>query len=351
MGFFLPEKLNRKHTYIMIIDPLTLKKSCNWQNELANAITDPKELLNIVGLNFDQLDFAYRAALEFPLLVTRSYIEKIERKNPKDPLLLQILPVREELSVTAGFSSDPVGELDSIKVAGLLKKYSGRVLINATPVCAIHCRYCFRRHFPYSTAGHGRVALETAAEYIRSDPSITEIILSGGDPLTLGNNRLRELINLFETIPHVTRLRFHTRLPTVLPERIDTEFLKILDDTRFEKVMVIHVNHYREIDLAIAQALQAIKLTNTQLLNQSVLLRDVNNQADTLVRLSETLFSTGVLPYYLHLLDRVQGAAHFEVPENEALQLHANISAQLPGYLVPRLIREVPNAKNKTPIY
>lgn len=333
----------------MTIHPI--KKPHHWQSELANAITDPKELLDIVGLDVSQLDVAYRAALDFPLLATRSYVDKIEPKNPIDPLLLQILPVKEELIETAGFSADPVGEVGSIKVSGLLKKYAGRVLINATPVCAIHCRYCFRRHFPYSAAGHGRVALEAAADYIRSDSSITEIILSGGDPLTLGNNRLRELIALFETIPHLVRLRFHTRLPTVLPERVDAEFLTILNNTRFEKVMVIHVNHPREIDLRVRQALQDIKSTDTQLLNQSVLLRGVNNQVEILTQLSETLFSMGVLPYYLHLLDRVQGAAHFEVPEPEALALHAELSAKLSGYLVPRLIREMAGAKSKTPVY
>jgi EF-P beta-lysylation protein EpmB len=330
---------------------LIRKNSTSWQNKLAGAITDPKELLDIIGLHSADLDSAYRASLDFPLLATRSYVDKIEPNNPKDPLLLQILPVREELFPVAGFSSDPVGEIESIKVPGLLKKYAGRVLINTTPVCAIHCRYCFRRHFPYSTAGHGRVALEAAAEYIRSDSSITEIILSGGDPLTLGNNRLRELIHLFETIPHVVRLRFHTRLPTVLPERIDAEFIDILKSTRFETVIVIHVNHHREIDQAVTQALHNIKSTGTQLLNQSVLLRGINDQPETLIRLSEVLFSAGVLPYYLHLLDRVQGAGHFEVSENEALQLHEALSAHLSGYLVPRLIREIAGKKNKTPVY
>jgi len=268
-----------------------------------------------------------------------------------DPLLRQVLPLDAELLETPGYVADPVGDLEALAGQGLLHKYHGRALLVTTGACAIHCRYCFRREFPYGEQHAGRQGFATALKAIRADPSITEVLLSGGDPLTLSDRRLAGLLEGLEAIPHVRRIRVHTRLPVVLPERIDSGFLAVWNSLRrLQRIVVIHANHAQELrDAADVQAaLGALQAAGTTLLNQSVLLRGVNDSVAALEELSVVLFESGVLPYYLHVLDPVRGAAHFDVPEDEARQLHAALTARLPGYLVPKLVREVPGAAAKT---
>jgi EF-P beta-lysylation protein EpmB len=268
-------------------------------------------------------------------------------RDPHDPLLRQVLPLADECLASEGYGDDPVGDLNAMVVPGLLHKYEGRVLLTATGACAVHCRYCFRRHFPYADANPLADQWRQSLDYIAGDESITEVILSGGDPLSLSDRRLAELVRRLDAIEHLRRLRLHTRLPIVLPERVNDEMLDWLGATRLKTAIVVHANHANEIDASVVAALKRLKASGTALLNQSVLLRGVNDSAEALMDLSEKLFDAGVLPYYLHLLDKVQGAAHFAVRESDAQQLMAEIGRQLPGYLLPRLVREIPGAPGK----
>jgi EF-P beta-lysylation protein EpmB len=288
-----------------------------------------------------------RAASDFPLRVPEAWIARIRPGDPDDPLLRQVLPGAQETVPAEGYSSDPVGDMDARTGPGMLQKYAGRALLIATGACAIHCRYCFRRTFPYAdeTASRGRWGI--ALEDLAKRPDITEVILSGGDPLTLSDNRLADLVQALESIPSIRRLRIHTRLPVVLPSRVDDRLTDWLAATSLRTVMAVHVNHPAELDSATRRALRALDETGVTLLNQTVLLRGVNDSAVVLAALSEALFESRVLPYYLHLLDPVQGAAHFDVPESEAIVLHRTLMERLPGYLVPRLVREVPGAAFK----
>jgi EF-P beta-lysylation protein EpmB len=317
---------------------------------LADAIRDPVELARILDLDPGLVADGVAAAADFALRVPRSYVAKMRRGDPLDPLLLQVLPMATELDRVSGYSSDPVGDMHSRAGSGVLQKYAGRALLIATGACAVHCRYCFRRHFPYQDELASADGWHAALATIRADAAIEEIILSGGDPLSLSDRRLQQLTDALEAIPHVRRLRIHTRYPLVLPERIDTELVRWLSRVRLQKVVVIHANHAREIDASVRDACRALVQAGATVLNQSVLLAGVNDDAQKLRALSEALFGAGVLPYYLHLLDRVDGAAHFDVPAEVALQLHAELTATLPGYLVPRLVREVPGAPAKTAV-
>jgi EF-P beta-lysylation protein EpmB len=270
--------------------------------------------------------------------------------DPDDPLLRQVLPLQEEEQLLPGFSLDAVGDAAARGGAGILHKYEGRALLITTGSCAVHCRYCFRRHFPYAGENAGADRWAAALDYLRADPSIHEVLLSGGDPLSLSTARLRELGEGLLTIPHLRRLRLHTRLPVVLPDRVDEEFCDWLAALPWPVCVVLHANHPNEIDDDVAEACTRLRATGAVLLNQAVLLRGVNDRVETLAGLSETLFAAGVLPYYLHQLDRVQGAAHFEVPDDDARDLHAALAARLPGYLVPRLVREIAGERGKTPL-
>jgi EF-P beta-lysylation protein EpmB len=274
----------------------------------------------------------------------------MRRRDPRDPLLRQVLPLGAELEAVAGFRDDPVGDRPASLGTGLLRKYHGRVLLIATGACAVHCRYCFRRHFPYGEENASADGFAPALERIAADPGIREVILSGGDPLTLSDRRLGELVRRLAAMPHLVRLRIHTRLPVVLPERVDDRLLEWLAGTRLAKIVVVHANHANEIDRPVREALARLRRAGASLLNQSVLLRGVNDDAGALADLSEALFAEGVLPYYLHLLDRVRGAAHFEVPEPEARGTYEALRARLPGYLLPRLVRELPGAPAKLPV-
>ena len=321
-----------------------------WQTELARAVKDPAELLRMLELGEDLLPQARRAAELFPLRVPHGFIARMRKGDAHDPLLLQVLPLDRELEAAPDFSTDPVGDLDAMTVPGVLHKYHGRVLLVLTGACAVHCRYCFRRHFPYSEANPSSGQFRAALDYIRADTSISEVILSGGDPLALSDARLSELVTQLDTIPHLQRLRIHTRVPVVLPQRVDEALLRWMTATRLSVVMVLHVNHANELDDATRIAFAQLERTGARLYNQSVLLRGVNDSARALQDLSEALFASRVTPYYLHLLDRVAGAVHFEIPEAQARILMDEVHTRLPGYLVPRLVREQATAPYKTPV-
>jgi len=321
----------------------------SWQQELAAGFRDAAELLDALELDADALPERIAIDAAFPLRVPRGFVRRMRRGDPRDPLLRQVLPLALESSDRAGFVLDPVGDRAAARVPGLIHKYRGRVLLVSTGACAIHCRYCFRRHYPYADTAP-RDDWEAALDYIRRDTSIHEVILSGGDPLLLSDARLASLLARLGAISHVARLRVHTRLPVVLPERLDTGLLDVLTAQRLPVAMVIHANHPREIDTVVAGALAPLRAAGIALLNQTVLLRDVNDDIETLAALNESLFAAGVLPYYLHLLDRVAGAAHYEVAEDTARGLLEGLREGLPGYLVPRLVREVAGAPNKVAI-
>ena len=304
------------------------------------------ELLRLLDLTpIPAIDSRFR--LEFPLRVPRSFVARMRSGDWNDPLLLQVLPLAAERAAAPGFFSDPLGEAIAARAPGLLQKYEGRALLIATEACAVHCRYCFRREFPYQEHRDQQARWTHALKEIASDPSVHEVILSGGDPLSLSTRRLRTLTAEIAAMPHVRRLRIHTRLPVVLPSRIDDALLDWLRSIAVPTVIVLHVNHANEIDAQVRNACAQLKAANVVLLNQSVLLRGINDSEDALVDLSEALFDAGIMPYYLHLLDRVSGAAHFEVDEPAARRLAGRIAARLPGYLVPRLVRETAGAPAK----
>ena len=325
-------------------------RAADWRRQWRESIRDPRELLRVLGLEAEAARISDAAAAAFPLRVPRAFLARMRHGDPGDPLLRQVLPVREEEALAPGFSLDAVGDAGARAGAGLLHKYEGRALLVTTGSCAVNCRYCFRRHFPYGEENAGADRWTSAIEYLRSDPSITEVLLSGGDPLSLSNERLRELGDALRAIPHLRRLRLHTRLPIVLPARVDATLVEWVGSLPWPVTFVLHANHPSEFDADVDEACARLRATGATLLNQAVLLRGVNDDAETLTRLSERGFEAGVLPYYLHQLDRVQGAAHFEVPDDEARSLHAALAARLPGYLVPRLVREIAGQPGKTPL-
>lgn len=317
-----------------------------WQHELAGAITDPGALARALGLDPALFPAAGQASELFRLRVPLSFVGRMRRGDPADPLLRQVMPLAAELADRPGFGPDPLAERAAFKAPGLLQKYQGRALLIATGACAINCRYCFRREFPYAEQ-IGNAALSQALEAIAADPSFEEVILSGGDPLTLSDARLRSLTDQLASIPQLRRLRLHTRLPVVLPSRVDAGLLTWLRDLPWPVAIVLHANHGNEIDAEVRAACAGLRAAGASLLNQSVLLHGVNDSVVALSDLSQRLFEAGVIPYYLHLLDRVRGAAHFEVPEATAQQLIGQLAATLSGYLVPRLVRELPGGPAK----
>jgi len=320
-----------------------------WQTTLINAIQDPMELLQHLNISqyFEKLDPDVLQA--FLCRVPEPFLHRIEKNNPHDPLLKQVLPINDELDVVPGFSTDPLQEHHHQPTQGLLHKYHGRVLLTLTGACAINCRYCFRRHFPYQEHTFNQTRWNAIVNHLKADDSIHEVILSGGDPLMLKDKKLQDIIGELETIAHIKTLRIHSRLPIVIPSRITQDFCNLLTRTHLNVVLVVHVNHTQEIDTVVADALKRLP-PHITLLNQSVLLKGVNDNAQTLIDLSHCLFENGILPYYLHLLDPVIGTAHFDVPQKKAKQLVNEIRAQLPGYLVPRLARETAQEPAKTVI-
>ncbi|HEX8757449.1 MAG TPA: EF-P beta-lysylation protein EpmB [Steroidobacteraceae bacterium] len=318
-----------------------------WQQELAEAITSVEELADALGLSPAQLGAAPGAGRHFPLRVPRPFVARMRRGDPSDPLLRQVLPVAAELADVAQFVPDPVGESSAMRAPALLQKYRGRALLITTAACAVHCRYCFRREFPYAQQSGEAPRWGEALAEIAADSSLEEIILSGGDPLSLSNARLEGLTRSLGAIPHVRRIRVHTRQPVVLPSRVDEGLLQCLRATTRPIVFVLHVNHPNELDAQLAAACAKLRATGVTLLNQSVLLAGINDSLEVLSQLSLRLFDAGVLPYYLHALDPVSGAAHFAVPDPRARALAGQLAANLPGYLVPRLVREVAGAPAK----
>lgn len=317
----------------------------SWQRALASAITTLELLCKSLDLDPHQLALQTKTPIDFPLLVPRSFVDRMKKGNPTDPLLLQVLPQAIETEAYPGFSKDPLQEMDHNPAPGLLHKYPHRVLLTLTGGCAIHCRYCFRRHFPYNTNLPSRENWTKTLNYIQQNNTIEEVILSGGDPLILKDHLLSDFIQTLEKIPHLSRLRIHTRTPIVIPERITDDLVNMLENTRFQTVMVVHSNHPNEIDHNVLTQLK--KLKNITLLNQAVLLKNINDDADVLATLNKKLFEAKVLPYYLHLLDKVSGSAHFEVSEADARLILAAVKQKLPGFLVPKLAREVPGMLHK----
>ena len=328
----------------------------DWRQQWRDAERDPRRLLARLGLDGLADRLATGGLHDFPLRVPQSFIERMRVGDPDDPLLRQVLPLDDEDRIVPGFIDDAVGDAAARSASGVLQKYQGRALLVTTGSCAVHCRYCFRRHFPYAeeTAAAGRWG--AALEQLRRDTSINEVILSGGDPLSLSNAKLAELIEALDAIPQLHTLRIHTRLPVVLPARVDTGLLSMLSRSRLRRVVVIHANHGNELRVGgdphpeTTAALTALREHDCTLLNQAVLLRGVNDSVDALAGLSEALFDVGVLPYYLHQLDRVRCASHFEVDDSRAITLVDELRSRLPGYLVPRLVREIAGADSKTPI-
>lgn len=321
-----------------------------WQILLKEAITDPAELLDRLELNPNLLPAAQRAAKLFPLRVPENFLARMEKGNPADPLLQQVFPLTAEATTTQGFSRDPLHEHAINPLPGLLHKYHGRVLLTITGACAINCRYCFRRHFPYTENIPGGKAWQAILAYIQADTSISEVIFSGGDPLLANDHYLKQCANDLANITHVKILRIHSRLPIVLPERITPEFLNGFTATRLQPVLVTHSNHANELDDSVQHAMSKLRQQKITVLNQTVLLKGINDNVEALVNLSHRLFVCGILPYYLHLLDKVQGAAHFEVSRTKAKQLMTALRERLPGYLVPKCVYEQAGATSKLPV-
>lgn len=321
----------------------------DWRRHYRDAITSPRELLDALGLAHLAVRVPADAA-GFPLRVPRAFVARMRRGDATDPLLRQVLPLHEETLAAEGFGIDAVGDMAARDARGLLHKYEGRALLIATGSCAVHCRYCFRRHFPYGEETAAANGWRDAIAWLEQATDIDEVLLSGGDPLSLSTAKLAELTHALRPVPHLRRLRIHTRLPVVLPARVDGELIDWLAALPWPVVMVIHANHAQELDQDVADACAALARCGARLYNQAVLLRGVNDDADALAALSHRLFDIGVQPYYLHQLDRVAGAAHFEVPDERALDLYETLRARLPGYLLPRLVREVEGASAKLPV-
>lgn len=318
-----------------------------WQESLKNAVSDPLELFRLLELSPSAVADLGPALRQFSLRVPREFIARMEKANSRDPLLLQALPDAQEMLQKPGFSEDPLDEKRYNPLPGLLHKYHGRVLLTLTGGCAINCRYCFRRHFPYQDNVPGVSHWDRVLEYIAQDPSIEEVIFSGGDPLIMKDASLAQLVGGLEKIKHLNILRIHTRLPIMIPSRINDEFLAWLKASRFQKTLAIHCNHPNEIDDSVVSALDRLYENKVTLLNQTVLLKNINDDAEVLAALSKKLFESKVLPYYLHVLDPVAGSAHFNVELDQAKTILNELRKQLPGYLVPKLVREIPGEKSK----
>ena len=330
-------------------DPLpNLASSHSWREQLRDAVSDPAELLRALGLQPQDVGYSAAAAQQFALKAPHSFIRRMRRGDPADPLLRQVLAGAQETLPQPGYVDDPVEETGAAnRRPGLIHKYHGRVLLIVSGGCAVHCRYCFRRHFPYADNQVGRAQWRDALAAVREDDSIAEVILSGGDPLVATDAQLAALVAEIAAIPHVRRLRVHTRLPVVIPDRVTAGLLHAIGAPRLRTVVVLHSNHANEIDGAVRAAVTALRGAGIEVLNQAVLLAGVNDTVATQVALNERLFDSGITPYYLHLLDPVRGAAHFDVPRDKALALQRAVRARLPGYLVPALVREEPGADAK----
>ncbi|SSI14426.1 lysine 2,3-aminomutase [Acinetobacter baumannii] len=329
-----------------------LHQEQNWQSQLSDLITDPLELLNLLELSTDQLlSGAILASEKFKLRVPRAFVGKMNAKEPLDPLLLQVLPHHLELEEHPEFVTDPLGEEAANQLPGVLHKYKSRFLLTLTGACAVHCRYCFRRHFPYQENLPKNEDWLNIKNYIESNPDINEVILSGGDPLTLSNRKLALWLERLSSLKQVKILRIHSRVPIVIPNRIDEELISLLKNSRLRIILVVHSNHASELDDFTCSKLLQLSEHHITVLNQAVLLKGVNDSAQTLTDLSYRLFEARVMPYYLHVLDKVKGAQHFDLIPSEIDAIYQDVLASLPGYLVPKLVREIAGEKNKTPLF
>lgn len=331
----------------MIQQTHTVLPKVSWQTQLAQAIKEPEVLLSRLGIQQQLPPLDPTLLAQFPLKVTHSYLSKMQYGNPDDPLLRQVFPLIDESYAVSGFTFDPVGDKQAIRQAGLLQKYQGRALLLLTGACAIHCRYCFRRHFSYADSNPIAQQWSATIAALQQDSSINEVIFSGGDPLILSDDKLGQLINDLAQIPHLKRLRIHSRLPIVLPDRITTTLCRLLHESRLDIIMVVHANHAQELATDVANAMARLR-PGCLLLNQSVLLKGINDNVETLATLSERLSHLGVTPYYLHLLDPVAGASHFDVSTSRGIALIQQLRSELSGYLVPRLVKELAGHDSKT---
>ena len=321
-----------------------------WLQQVANAVTDLDELLQILCLEKNMLLHRGRDAKHlFSLRVPHQFISLMKKGDPNDPLLLQVITSYQEFDTSPEYSTDPLGEQNNA-IPGLLHKYNNRALLIVKGGCAVNCRYCFRRHFPYQSNQGGRKNWEKAVDYISMHPNLDEVILSGGDPLMAKDRELQWLVEKIESVPHVKRLRIHSRLPIVIPDRITKELCQSLERSRLQIILVTHINHPQEISKALCDGIGRLRSAKVLILNQSVLLRNINDSIATLAELSNSLFDAGILPYYLHMLDRVKGSKHFFVPDGEACSLMKGLLARLSGYMVPKLVREVAGELSKIPI-
>ena len=337
-------------TPVLIEPVIEINSPADWKQILAGAINNSERLLQALELPLDVSAAQRQAADEFPVLVPQPFLNKMQKGNPQDPLLIQVLPRADETESAPGFVSDPLSEQHSNTQKGIIHKYHGRVLVLLSTGCAVNCRYCFRRHFPYKDNRVGKRDWHEILDYLRADNSIEEVILSGGDPLMLGDTQLQEFLHQIEKIKHIRRLRMHSRLPVMIPQRITQALVDMLACSRFDCSLVLHINHINEVDQELTDYLRPLRLAGITLLNQTVLLKGVNDSVEQLASLSKGLFHSGILPYYLHLLDRVMGAQHFEISEKSALNIYQGLLLQLPGYLVPKLVREESGKGSKTPI-
>lgn len=321
----------------------------NWLQQLTNAISNPADLLQILEIDPSLWQNGFEARKLFALRVPQSFVGRMEKGNPYDPLLRQVLPLSEEFEWHQGYSTDPLEEQNNA-IPGLLHKYKNRALMIVKGGCAVNCRYCFRRHFPYQENKGNKAVWQQSLDYIAAHPELNEVILSGGDPLMAKDHELKWLIEAISQIPHIKRLRIHSRLPVVIPARITDSLCELLQDTRLQVIVVTHINHANEINLEFKQQMSRLRAIHVTLLNQGVLLKGVNDSIKAQVQLSETLFDAGILPYYLHVLDKVQGAAHFFVSDQQAKEIMAGVIEQVSGYLVPKLTREIGGRLSKTPL-
>lgn len=321
----------------------------NWLKQLANGISDPAKLLEQLEIDPSPWQNGFEARKLFAQRVPKSFVDRMEKGNPYDPLLRQVLPLSEEFEVHSGYSNDPLEEQNNA-IPGLLHKYHNRALMIVKGGCAINCRYCFRRHFPYDENKGSKSAWRQSLDYVAEHPEIDEIILSGGDPLMAKDDELRWLVDHIAGISHVKRLRIHSRLPVVIPARITDELVELLQTTRLQAILVTHINHAQEINQELRDSLAKLRSIGVTLLNQGVMLKGVNDSVEAQIALSQTLFDAGVLPYYLHVLDKVQGAAHFYISDQQAKQIMAGVMAKVSGYLVPKLTREIGGRTSKTPL-
>jgi EF-P beta-lysylation protein EpmB len=327
--------------------PVRPEHLLSWRHAIKNAVRDGGELCRILNVDKDLVGSSAAASSDFPVFAPWEFIRRMTPGDPCDPLLRQVLATTNEEHSPPGFADDPVGDDAATLSPGLIRKYRSRALLIATGACAIHCRYCFRRHFPYEAAPKSVDDWQPALDQIAADRELDEVILSGGDPLTLVDETLGELAQQIARIDHIQRLRIHTRLPIVIPQRVTGDLLAWLRGTRLATIMVVHANHPNEIDEPVAQSLTRLADAGVPVLNQAVLLREVNDDAKSLVELSRRLVNLRVMPYYLHQLDRVRGAAHFEVPLEHGLELVAEMRRQLPGYAVPRFVQETAGKESK----